>query len=113
MEPGQFISLTDFYTPQEINRSKGLRRASTEMKSGIGDKCVLVPLRTEEEAAAFVVPKKATYPKGTVIEDPNDNDFDIRFEELELREAKANEKILKKTLAGRVTKKHGAAPATV
>jgi hypothetical protein len=112
MNPGEYIKLSDFYTPQEINRSKGLRRAATEMKSFNGN-FVLIPLKCEEDAKLFVVPEKTKYPKGTIVEDMADNDFDLRFEELETKEAKANEKILKKTLAGRVTKKHGTAPATV
>lgn len=111
-QPGEVIVLTDFYSPQQINRSKGLRYAATKVK-GVGDNPMLVPLASEEEGAAFVPPQKKKYPKGTVIEDQAHNDFDDRFAELEQREAKREEKLLKKTLASRRLKKHGQAPARV
>jgi hypothetical protein len=110
--PGEVVVLTDFYSPQQINRSKGLRHAATIMK-GVGGNPMLVPLDSEEDAKEFKVPKKKTYAKGTTFEDHEPNDFDDRFYELEQREAKREEKLLRKTLGHRKTKKHGSAPAKV
>ena len=110
--PGEVIKLSDYYSPMEINRSKGLRYAASKM-AGIGDKFALIPLVNEEAAADFKLPERQKYPKGTILEDQVINDFDLRYEELEMRDAKREEKLLKKTLAGRVTRKHGAAPASV
>jgi len=111
-QPGEVVVLTDFYTPQEINRSKGLRHAATDL-NGVGGRPILVPLSSEEEGLAFKVPKKTKYSKGTMFEDTAQNDFDDRFAELEAREAKREEKLLKKTLASRKLKKHGQAPSRV
>jgi len=111
LNPGEVIVLTDFYSPQEINRSKGLRHAATEMK-GVGDHMALVPLNTEEEGAEFAVPERKKYPAGTIIEDTSDNDFDDRFEELMRREAKREEKLMRKTLGMRKQKQHGAVTHT-
>lgn len=111
-QPGETVLLTDFYSPQQINRSKGLRYAATVLK-GVGDNPMLVPLATEEEGSLFKVPEKKRFPKGTMYEDPNDNDFDERFAEMEQREAKREEKLLKKTLASRKLREHGKAPAHV
>jgi len=110
--PGEVIKLTDFYSPMEINRSKGLRYAASKLP-GLDGNFALIPLGNEDQAAEFKLPQKQKYPKGTVIEDQQVNDFDLRFEELEMRDAKREEKLLKKTLAGRVTRKHGVAPAAV
>lgn len=110
--PGEVIKLTDFYSPMEINRSKGLRYAASVLK-GIGDAYALIPLQSEDEGKNFRLPERQKYPKGTVIEDPIINDFDRRFDELEIRDAKREEKLLKKTLAGRTTRMHGAAPVHV
>lgn len=110
--PGEVIKLTDFHSPMEINRSKGLRYAASKLP-GLNGNFALVPLKHEDEGLAFKVPERQKYPKGTIVEDQNPNDFDYRFEELEMRDAKREEKLLKKTLAGRVTKKHGAAPVHV
>ena len=112
LTPGEHIKLTDFYSPLEINRSKGLRYAATKLK-GIGENYALIPLASEEAALAFKVPEKAKHAKGESFDDPNYNDFDARFEELEQKDAKAEERLRKKTLAGRVTKQHGSAPASV
>jgi len=112
LEPGEYSVLTDFYTPQEINRSRGLRYAATE-EPGLNGKPALIPLSCEEDAAKFVLPEKKKYPKGTQVEDLEPNDFDERFEELEKREAKREEKLLKKTLGMRRTKQHGSAPQHV
>jgi len=110
--PGEVIRLTDFYSPMEINRSKGLRYAASKL-TGLNGNFALIPLANEEQADAFKLPEKQKYPKGTIIEDQQVNDFDRRFDELEMRDAKREEKLLKKTLAGRVTRMHGAAPANV
>ena len=108
LQPGEMILLTDFYSPQQINRSRGLRYAAT-IEKGIGDKFALVPLKTEEEGAAFVVPKKKQRAPGETFEDPDDdNPFDARYAELEAREAKRDAKLIKKTLASRKQKQHGA-----
>jgi len=111
-QPGEIFTLSDFYSPQEINRSKGLRFAATKAE-GVNGNFMLVPLSNEEEGAGFVVPKKKQYPKGTIMEDTVPNDFDLRFDELEAKEAKREEKLLRKTLAGKRTKQHGSAPARV
>ena len=111
-EPGEVVLLTDFYSPQQINRSKGLRYAATKLL-GVSDKFMLIPLAREEDGKAFVAPQKKKYAKGTSFEDMEQNDFDDRFAELEQREAKREEKLLKKTLASRTTKKHGQAPVRV
>lgn len=112
LEPGQFVKLTDFYSPQEINRSKGLRFAATKMP-GVDNNPALIPLNSEAEASLFKVPERVKHNKGDIFEDPNMNDFDRRFEELEMREARAEEKLTKKSLAGRFTKSHGKAPASL
>ena len=110
--PGEVIKLTDFYSPMEINRSKGLRYATSKL-AGLNGNFALVQLASEAQADEFKLPERQKYPKGTIIEDTQVNDFDQRFDELEMRDAKREEKLLRKTLAGRVTRKHGAAPATV
>lgn len=106
LEPGQVIKLTDFYSPQQINRSKGLRHAATEMEGIDGNKA-LVPLKSEEEGDDFVVPEKKTHTPGTTIIDEQPNDFDKRFEELEIREQKRMDKLLKKNLGSKRTSQHG------
>ena len=113
MVPGQVEVLTDFYTPQEINRSRGLKYAATKVPGYYQGEFALVPLRSEEDGAAFTPPKKEALPKGIPVEDTAYNPFDERFEELEAREAKRDEKLRKKTLGMRTTKKHGSAPARV
>jgi hypothetical protein len=113
LRPGQVEVLTDFYTPQEINRSRGLRYAATEIPGCYEGENALVPIRTEEEGKEFKLPKKQALPKGVPIEDTAYNPFDERFEELELREAKREEKLKRKTLGMKVTKKHGKAPAHI
>lgn len=106
LEPGQVIKLTDFYSPQQINRSKGLRYAATEME-GVGGNKALVPLNSEEEGDNFIVPEKKKYSPGTTFEDSTPNDFDKRFEEVEQREQKRMDKLLKKNLGSRKTAQHG------
>lgn len=112
IEPGEFIKLTDMYTPQEINRSKGLKFALTkdEWKPG---HCTLVPLTHESQALDFEVPKKKVWEKGSTHEDMEYNDFDVRFEELEAKDAKREEQLLRKTLHSKVSRKHGSAPTQV
>ena len=112
LQPGEVIILGDFYTPMEVNKSKGLRWAATQCK-GVGDNMALVPLRTEEEGASFKVPERVKHAPGTTLEDTAHNDFDDRYEELEKREAKREEKLIKKTLGSRRTKQHGSAPSHV
>lgn len=112
LNPGQIEVLTDYYTPLQINRSRGLKWAATSLE-GLGGNKALVPLNSVEEGESFVLPKKKELPKGTEIIDDSPNDFDLRFEELEAREAKREEKMLKKTLGMRVTKQHGSAPKSV
>lgn len=111
-QPGEVITLADYYSPQEINRSKGLRHAATKMV-GVGNKFMLIPLNTEEEGVLFKVPEKVKHIKGSMFEDTAHNDFDDRFAELEAKEAKREEKLLRKTLAGKRTKQHGQAPSRV
>lgn len=106
IQPGEVYNLGDFYTPMEINRSRGLRYAATKMKGVEGNRA-LVPLANEEEGGNFKVPEKKKYPAGTTMEDTADNPFDERFDELEKREAKREDKLLKKTLAGRKQRQHG------
>jgi len=114
LQPGEIIKLTDFYSPLEINRSKGLRYVSTKLLSGLGEGAyAVVGLKSEEEGNRFVLPKKRVREKGETFEDNVPNDFDRRFEELEAKDAKANERLLRKTLASRTTRLHGAAPAHV
>lgn len=112
LQPGEAIKLTDFYSPQEINRSKGLRYSTTKIV-GLNGNCALVPIASEEAAADFKLPERVKRAKGDVFEDTVPNDFDLRFEELEAKDAKAEERMRRKTLAGRVTRQHGAAPAHV
>lgn len=112
LNPGMHIVLTDFYTPQEINRSKGLRYAATKLV-GAGSEFALVPIASEAEASTYQVPERKQLPKGIPIEDMTPNDFDIRFNELEAREAKREEKLLRKTLGMGRTKEHGRAPQHV
>lgn len=111
LNPGDSIRLTDFYSPQEINRSKGLRYSATKLQGING--FALVPLNDESEGADFKVPERRHYEKGTSYDDVTPNDFDLRFEELEAKEAKREEKLMRKTLAGRVTRQHGQAPERV
>lgn len=111
IQPGEVVLLTDFYSPQEINRSRGLRWAMEQ--EGVGGNKALVPLNSEEEGKDFVLPEKKTYPKGSSFEDTSHNDFDDRFAELEEREAKREEKLLRKTLASRRTRQHGQAPSRI
>lgn len=111
LNPGDSIRLTDFYSPQEINRSKGLRYSATKLQGVNG--FALVPLNDESEGADFKVPERRHYEKGTSYDDTTPNDFDLRFEELETKEAKREEKLMRKTLAGRVTRQHGQAPERV
>lgn len=111
LQPGDSIRLTDFYSPQEINRSKGLRYSATKLQGTNG--FALVPLNDESEGADFKIPERRHYARGTMYEDVVPNDFDLRFEELEAKEAKRDEKLLRKTLAGRVTRQHGQAPVSV
>jgi len=117
MLPGQIEVLTDFYSPQQINRSRGLRYAATKMEgygSTMADpKYALVPLKSVDEGESFKAPERKKLPKGVEIEDESYNDFDLRFEELEARDAKREEKLLKKTLGMRVSKQHGASPVHV
>ena len=114
-QPGEVVVLTEFYSPQQINRSKGLRYAATDVHAlnGVNGRPMLIPLNTEEEGKSFAVPKKVQMPKGSMFEDQLHNDFDDRFAELELRDAKREEKLRKKTLASRKLKQHGAAPSHV
>ena len=113
MQPGEVVVLTDFYTPMEINRSRGLRYAATKMPGIDGRGFAMVPLNNEEEGSTFVLPEKKKYAPGTSFDDDSDNPFDDRFDELEKREAKREEKLVKKTLAGRKQKKHGSSPSHV
>ena len=105
MQPGEVVVLTDFYTPMEINRSRGLRYAATKMQGVNG--FAMCPLKTEEEGKEFILPQRKKYPAGTTIEDMEDNAFDDRFDELEKREAKREEKLMKKTLGGRKQRQQG------
>jgi len=104
--PGDVIKLTDFYSPQQINRSKGLRYASTVLK-GVNDNMALVPLRTEEEGDSFTVPEREKHAPGTTLVDTTQNDFDDRFDELRKKEEKREEKLKKKTLGLQKAKQHG------
>ena len=112
MNPGDVVTLTDFYTPMEINRSRGLRKAAMEMPGVAGQKALVV-LNSEEQGADFVPPQKAVHAPGTLIVDDHPNDFDLRFEEMEMKDSKREQKLMQKTLGGRTLKRHGAAPAHV
>ena len=104
--PGEVIKLTDFYSPQQINRSRGLRYSSTELK-GLDGNFALVPLANEEQGANFTPPEKKELAAGTTVIDNEPNDFDIRFEELEAKEKKREEKLKKKSLGMRKSSQHG------
>ena len=112
LNPGEVVTLTDFYTPMEINRSRGLRKAATEMPGVAGQKALVV-LKNEGEGADFVPPQKAVHAPGSLIVDEHPNDFDIRFEEMELKDSKREQKLMQKTLGGRTLKRHGVAPMHV
>lgn len=109
LQPGEHIVLTDFYSPQEINRSKGLLFAATKMP-GVAGNMALVPIASTEQALEFKPPERRHYEPGTMIIDESQNDFDDRFEELLKRDAKRDEKLIKKTLGMRKQKQHGSVP---
>lgn len=123
LQPEQIEVLTDYYSPQQINRSRGLKYAATKLEGlkikdirgnvTVISEFALVPLRTVEEGEEFHLPPKVQLPKGVEIEDTVPNDFDLRFEEEEAKEAKRNEKLFKKTLGLKVSKQHGGSPTHV
>jgi hypothetical protein len=104
LNPGEVVTLTDFYTPMEINRSRGLRSASMNIP-GIAGQKALVSLRSEDEGMNFIPPKKAVYAPGTLRVDDRPNDFDLRYEEMELKESKREQKLRQKTLGGQGLKR--------
>lgn len=106
LQPGEVAVLHDFYSPQEINRSRGLRWAATEMK-GYGGNMGLTSLKSEDEGTNFKLPPKVKREPGTTFEDKQENPFDERFYELEERDAKREAKLIKKTLASRKQRMHG------
>ena len=53
------------------------------------------------------LPEKELPPPGSTFEDTAQNDFDDRFEELERRDAKRQEKMIKKSLGAKKHKNHG------
>jgi len=106
LSPGEVIKLTDFYSPQQINRSKGLRYASTVMP-GVNGAFALVPLANEEQGANFKPPQKEEHAPGTTLIDNEPNDFDLRFEELEAKEAKREDRLKRKSLGMKKSSKHG------
>lgn len=108
-EAGEKADLLEFFTVEEINRARSLKRLiqDTSPTSGLPYLMVLESLDDPLPEGAVVKPMIDSLKPGDSVAAP-ENVFDDKLDELIAREEARNEKLKARTLRQRRTKTHGA-----